>query len=383
MIDAANRADLIVFGEDWGGLPSSTQHLVRHLARSRRVLWVDSIGLRRPRLSDLGRILTKLRAMLASRTDSPSAAVEETAPFPVLAPRALPLPGSPLARLFNRRVLAPQVRSAAARAGLHRPLLWISLPTAVDLVGALGESGVVYYCGDDFGALAGVDHAPVKRLEAELAERADLILAASERLVERFPAGKTQLLAHGVDFERFATPAPRALDLPGKGPVAGFYGSIEAWLDQGLLADVARALPAWQFVLIGAVKVDVSRLEAVDNVRFLGPRPHAELPGYAQHWDASLLPFVDNAQIRASNPLKLREYLAAGRPIVTTDFPALDGYRDLVSTVAGADDMVTALGAAAAEGAARLPLRRERVRGESWAARADTLAQLLDTLASG
>ncbi len=391
-------ADLIVFGEDWGAHPSSTQHLVSHLKRDRRVVWVNSIGLRRPRptLRDFGRMAQKLRAM--GQTTMPTAAGEPT----VINPRVLPLPGNPIARSVNRRLLGGRLRATMAERGFQRPILWASLPTAVDVVGTIDERAVVYYCGDDFGSLAGVDHRAVTMLEAELAERADLILAASVRLAEKFPAHKTRLLPHGVDAVGFQKPLPRPADLPTGKPIAGFYGSIAEWLDVELLAEVASTLSHWDFVLIGPVQTDVSKLACLANVHFLGAKAHRALPAYVQHWQLSLLPFKDSPQIRACNPLKLREYLAVGKPVVTTDFPALDGYRDLVRTASGAAKFSNAISLASLD----LPRdhdrsdfsagihdwrdvralarsreeRQQQVGAESWDARARQVAAWLDAL---
>jgi len=374
-------ADLIVFGEDWGRHPSSTQHLIKRLAADRRVVWINSIGLRRPRLgaADLKRIAQKLRAALFGRSRAPA----ERAPLPpnlsVVAPLALPWPGNPLAGWINRLLVGRQVRAAMAARGITRPVLWASLPTAVDLLGAFGERATIYYCGDDFAHLAGVDHDPVTRAEGRLAAKADRILAASPRLAAKFPAAKTLMLPHGADIALFAEPASRAPDLP-EGPVAGFYGSLSAWLDQDLLADVARRLPDWIFLVIGEVRVPVGRLTAVPNIRLVGPRPHEALPGYSQHWQASLLPFLDNAQIRASNPLKLREYLATGQPVVSTPFPALEAYADLVAIAPDAAGFAAAIGQSRHEPEARRAERRDRVRSETWEARAAQVATLIDGL---
>lgn len=370
--------DLVVFGEDWGRHPSSTQHLVSRLLARRKVLWVNSIGLRRPRLdaADLGRLVRKARSMLSRNPPAATAG-----PTPVLIDaKAVPWPGHPLARRINRRLLGGRLRREMAHHGVRRPILWTSLPTAVDAIGTLGEHAVVYYCGDDFGALDGVDHAAVAGLERELVARADLILAASPVLAARFPAAKTHVIEHGVDVALFGSPAPRPADLPTGRPVAGFYGSLSNWIDFELLAATARRMPGWDFVLIGTPHADLSPLDGLTNLHLLGPRDHAALPGYAQHWDASLLPFVDNAQIRACNPLKLREYLAAGTPVIATDFPALDGYRDLVRVIDGADALVAALEAARTEGPQLRAARRERVRGESWEVRAERVSALLDEL---
>lgn len=369
--------DMIVFGEDWGGHPSSTQHLIRHMAPGRNLLWVNSVGMRRPRLTlrDARRACAKLTAALAR----PARAAGAPPPFPVTQPLMLPMARSAAARALNRAVLARQMASAARAAGLRRPVLWTSLPSAVDAARAIDAAAVVYYCGDDFGALAGVDHAAARALEAELAARADLILAASPALAARFPAAKTHLLEHGVDLEHFVAPRARAADLPDRGPVAGFYGALAPWIDTDLIAATARAMPDWRFLLIGPVQTDVTALAACPNVILAGPRPHAELPAYAQHWTAGIIPFRNTPQIAACNPLKLREYLAAGRPVVATDFPALAPYRGVVRVAQTAACMAEALRAAAADPGPP-EARRTAIAGESWARQAARAAALIDAL---
>jgi glycosyltransferase involved in cell wall biosynthesis len=371
---------IVAFGEDWGGLPSSTQHIVGRLAQDRDVVWVNSIGLRRPRLSsrDFFRVAAKIRNAFA---DSKIAAeVEKPERLSVLHPRVLSWPGNPLASLANRFTLGAQLRESLVARGLRKPIFWTSLPTAESLVGAFDHGPLVYYCGDDFSALAGVDHRPVAALERDLAARADLILVASETLAQKFPAGRTIVLPHGVDFEKFADPAARAEDLPKQGPIAGFYGSIADWIDVELIARCARNMPEWTFVLIGKVETDVSALSGLGNIKLLGPRPHDLLPAYSQHWAVSLLPFRDTPQIRACNPLKLREYFAAGTPVAASvDFPALAPYRDLLHLSDAARDFATTIRSAAGDGA-RTQDRRARVAGESWDVRAQTVSALLEAL---
>lgn len=395
MKPSSAQPQLVVLGEDWGQHPSSTQHLIKRLLPDYRVLWVNSIGLRRPRLNvrDLGRLGRKLGAVLRrpAKGKAQSAAIQ-SGPMPqVMPPLALPLPGSPLAGRINGHWLAAQIRRQLPE--LDKPLLWISLPSAVDLVGKLGERAVIYYCGDDFSALAGVDHAAIARCEARLVEKADLILAASPALASRFPPHKTRLLSHGVDLGLFMPPQPRPADLPSGRPIAGFYGSLSDWIDVPLLAETARALPHWDLVLIGPRQTDLSPLAGLPNVHLLGPRPHHTLAAYAQHWQVSLLPFVDNAQIRACNPLKLREYLATGRPVVSTDFPALDGYRALVHLPRPGDSLAQAIQRAALDAPAQdwfqryewealtrhegKAQRQQAVAQQSWDHRADELKNWL------
>lgn len=372
-------AALVAFAEDWGRHPSSTQHLLSRLAQRRDVIWVNSIGLRRPSLSlaDMGRVADKaLRMTGLKQAAAGRAEVERPERLTVLAPRAVPWPGSQLADAFNRASLSAQLRAEMARRGISRPILWTSLPTAISVLGALGERAAVYYCGDDFSGLAGVDHAPVSAMERRLASRADLILACSEPLFEKFPPERTVLLPHGVDLDLFAAPAARPSDLPDAPNIAGYYGGLSPWLDFDALVRAARSLPDWRFVFVGPVRCDVGRLAAEPNVTLLGEKPHAALPGYVQHWTVSLLPFLDTAQIRASNPLKLREYLAAGAPIVAPTFEAMKPYADLIETVGYGGNYAAAILRAAAD-RGRDPLRRAAVAEESWDARAVALDELL------
>ncbi|KAA8667116.1 glycosyltransferase [Vibrio gigantis] len=337
--------DLIVFGEDFGGLPSSTQHLVRHLAKQHKVLWVNSIGLRQPKFSakDATRAFNKLfgktKAVTQNMLDS-----DGHGNITIVNLKTIPAPSSKLSRKLAQQMMLRQLKPIIAELNLNAPILWTSLPTAVDLCGQLGESSVVYYCGDDFSALAGVDHQTVVQHESELIDKANLIFAASQNLMNKFPKCKTHLLPHGVDVNLFSTPVPRAKDLPSNHrPIAGFYGSLSKWLDYDMIAKVTAEMPEWDFVFIGPNELNNLMLPTFDNVHYLGPKPHHTLPSYSQHWDVSLLPFIDNEQIRACSPLKLMEYLAVSTPIVTTPFPAMVPYKNHVTSVESAEQMIEAL----------------------------------------
>lgn len=384
--DTANpTVDLVAVGEDWGGHPSSTHHLMWRLAQRRRVLWINSLGLRRPQFTarDVARAARKLRAaLMPSSPGSTTAAVAAPAKpdsMSVLSPLAVSWPSSSLAAALNGWLLPRQVLENMRHAGIERPVLWTSMPSALPLVGAIGERAVVYYCGDDFGALAGVDHEPVLEMEHRLANRADLIIAASESLFAKFPSAKTLLLPHGADIDLFSSPVPRAADLPRRGKTAGFYGSISEWIDVDLVAKAAQQLHDWTFVFVGPVQTDIGALEALPNVITTGPRPHAALPGYVQHWDVSLVPFRDTPQIKACNPLKLREYLAAGTPIASVDFPAASHYRSLLSIVDHRLGLADAI-LSADRDRGRNQQRKDAVRSESWDARAAVVSARIDDI---
>lgn len=370
------KTSMLVFGEDWGGHPSSTQHLIRHLSHEYDVTWINSLGLRSPRFSrhDFRRLLHKAKSMSAAQNGH-----SDVTPFPVKTVKAVPFYGRPWWDAINRQLIRSSLRSETTTESDR--LLWTSLPTALPIIGHYREKGVIYYCGDDFSSLAGVDHATVTRMEKKLVARADLVLVASETLAEKFPGQNVHLVAHGVDHALFSTPVARAADFPCHTKVAGFYGSIAEWIDIPLLVEVAKAMPDWHFLFIGPVRVDVGSLLPLSNVTFLGEKRHDELPAYSQYWRASLLPFRNNAQIQACNPLKLREYLAAGAPVVSTPFPALKPYAENVMIAESSNAFVNALRFIEEESLAERTggqwRRQNSVAGESWAARAQAVDALI------
>ena len=216
-------------------------------------------------------------------------------------------------------------------------------------------------------------------MEQELAEKVDLILVVSKTLARKFTHPNTIILPHGVDYPLFSSPAARGDDLPENGPIAGFYGSISAWLDTDILAQSAIALTSWKFVFIGDIKTDVSSLKALPNVYFLGSRPHDQLPSYVQHWNVAILPFRSNQQIDACNPLKLREYLASGTPIASTSFPAVREYENLVAIQSPKEPFSRVILRANNQREERAS-RQARVSTESWQHRATQLEALINHL---
>lgn len=369
--------DLIVFGEDFGGLPSSTQHLVTRLAKQRKVLWVNSIGLRQPKLTthDIKRAANKL---LGRSKGGFNQNQSRESNITVVNLKTIPAPRSWFARQLAKAMICSQLKPVIEKLKLHEPILWSSLPTTADLCGTLGESAVVYYCGDDFSSLAGVDHNTVAVHEHKLVEQADLILAASAKLVTKFPQTKTHYLPHGVDTKLFSTPAKRADDLPScENKIAGFYGSLSNWLDYKLIEQVCLANPSWQFVFIGPIELATNPLPDLPNVHYLGPKPHSALPSYSQHWSVSLLPFKSNGQIASCSPLKLLEYLAAGSQVIATPFPALSTYRDRVYVVSNAAQLNQALKEIERGSSTE---KQHSLAAESWDARTLTLNRMLESL---
>ncbi|MBD1582148.1 glycosyltransferase [Pseudoalteromonas sp. S16_S37] len=319
----------IVFGEDWGSHPSSTQHLFKALSKNNKVHWINSVGMRKPSINktDIKRLIKKAWAIFAGAkkhvTNKPHHNLECVSNLLLL-----PWHDNKVIRAINKILFSLQVDPHHDDEAI---IYWLSVPTAISLITPRAQDKIIYYCGDDFSALAGVDHHMVAPLEQQLVEQADLIYVVSEKLQGKMPSNKTALLTHGVDFELFSEPKPASHLLSNHTAKIGFYGSINEWLDIKLLIALATQRPQYELYLVGALTrytQDIKTLFSLPNVIHINAVEHCALPRFSQHWQVSLLPFVDNAQIRACNPLKLKEYLASGTPIVSTHFPAVQHYNE-------------------------------------------------------
>lgn len=363
--------DMLCFSHDWSGDPLSKTHLMRLLARDNRVLWVNSIGYRTPAASrrDVCRAFKKLAAVAAAPLREAERNVH------VLNPLVIPAYGRPWVRSLNRWLLRYQVRRAMRQLRFERPINWVFNPAAAVIAGSLGEEQLIYYCVDEYAAFSGVDRPALAALERELLDKSGLVIVSSAALHEskRRRNPNTVLVRHGVNWTHFrraldphTTAPPDVAALPG--PILGYFGLIaDDWVDLALLAHVARRLPHASIVLIGKVTMDVSVLKQFSNIHLLGHRPYESLPAYCKSFDAALIPFPVTEVTRNANPLKAREYMAAGLPVISTALPeveVLGGCR----IGHDADGFVAQIEAALAEPGPSAA-RSDSVRDQSWEAR--------------
>jgi len=372
--DPLRGRDIVCFSHDWNGDPLSKTHLMRLLARENRVLWVDSIGYRAPRATraDVGRAFRKL-----ARAARPIREVEPN--LFVLSPLAIPSYGQASVRALNRGLLRAQVSRAMRGLGFRRVVNWVFNPAASVIAGALGEDVLIYHCVDEYSAFSGVDPGALAALEDDLLARADLVLVSADSLVEakRRRGRRPALVRHGVDHAHFraaldpATRVPEALaNLPR--PVLGFFGLIADWVDVDLLAKAADRFPGGSVVTLGRATTDVGALASRPNVHMLGRVPYADLPAYAKGFDVALMPFRLNALTLHANPLKVREYLAAGLPVVSTAIPEVE-VLGLCRIADDAEGFLAAIEEALAEGPGPCAGRSDAIAHESWEARLDEI----------
>lgn len=381
---------IVVFGDDWGRIPSTMQHLFRHIALDYPVIWVNAIGHRPPSVTsaDLRRAWQKFRAMVRQSPARPgSGLLGGGVPVAIIEPRVLPWHHVAPIHALNTAVLVGAIRKRLAARGLTRPPVLITgSPPSVGVLGRLGEVASIYFCMDDFLNFPGVSARMIAPLERRLLERVDALVATANSLtVSKLPAsGLARHLPQGVNFEHFATPRPEPEDLRAiPPPRIGFSGSIGGYCDLRLVRRVAEAYPGYSVVLVGNVTADLSTMAALrrPNVHVLGLRPYSELPAYVQGFDVGIVPYLRNETTLAVDPLKLLEYLAAGLPVVSSAIPEAAKYADTVSIAPDDDAFVRAVGdALAADRSAAREKGQAIARKHTWKQRADELLRIIEKL---
>jgi glycosyltransferase involved in cell wall biosynthesis len=378
--------NIICFAKDWSEDPTSNNHVMRILARRNKVVWVNSIGLRKPSLAN-GKDLGKMVRAVKRFTKGP---VQVAEGLWVFTPLVLPLPHSAWATAMNQQILTRTLAFLRWRLGIDQFQLWTFLPNVGRYVGALGESFVVYYCTDEFSQFSYLDGPRLLADEQKLCRRADVVFATAHSLWERLRPlnAETHLALHGVDHQHFAAALASDTAIPAEladapRPIIGFFGLIHDWIDLDLIGYLAERRPDWTIALIGKASVDVSRLLRYPNVRILGRKPYADLPGYCKAFSVGLLPFVVNALTRSVNPIKLREYLSAGLPVVSTDLPETRAYSESCRIARSPDEFLAACEQAIANDT--LALRQNRsvaMAGETWEARVSEIGLIVREVAN-
>ena len=379
-------ADIICFAKDWNEPKTSVNHVMEELAKRHRVLWVNSITTRAPDLgsaNDLKKIVRKISSWFHGIQ-----IIHNN--IRVLTPVVLPFPRSKLAQHFNRWLTGALVRREAYRWGFQRPQLWIFPPNAVDYVGHCGESLIVYYCVDEFTAFSHLDPVFIRQKEDELLRRADTVFVVSEKLLAtKAPLNtNTHFIPHGVNQALFrqalADTYPVAVELqPLPRPIIGCIGNIYDYFDQEFVAATARLRPQWSFVIVGKIMTDVGLLRAQSNIHLIGMVPYERLPELCKGLLIGFVAYKPNHPFSLNcNPLKIREYLAAGLPVVSLDIPAARMLSDFVQIVHTPGEFIAVIEKHLMTETLKHKLTRSQaMQSESWMARVATIEHHLANLA--
>jgi glycosyltransferase involved in cell wall biosynthesis len=222
-------------------------------------------------------------------------------------------------------------------------------------------------------------------MEREILARADVVFAVSNELVESKSRHnpRVYLSRHGVDVELFRRAASPGQTIPPdiaeiSRPIAGFFGLLEEWTDLALIDHLATSLPDISFVFVGRVACDIEALRRHRNVHFLGQRPYESLPGYLKAFDACMLLYRKAEFSKNANPKKLREYIAAGKPVVSVRIREVEHLGDLVYIADSYSQYAELLRRAIAEDSPDLRDRRmSAMRNESWESKVELLSAIV------
>ncbi len=373
-------------GVDWWyhNRGHSECQIMRRLASRATVLWINSIGMRLPTREKTEltgrRYIRKARSMLKGLRRDESGMWVYT---PLFLPRY-----DERAVAINGALLRAQAAALQRLLGIRRPSAWLTIPTAIAAVEKGRWQTVVFNRSDDFSRFPEADGAFIRGLERRCLARAEHTLYVNRELFdrERGEAHDARWLGHGVDFSHFAAaypPTPGSCpdilrDLPR--PLVGFYGALDNYtVDLDLMIKVARSLKQGTMVVIGPQAMDIGRLVAEPNVRWFPPIPYADVPKHAAQFDVALMPWLDNEWIRGCNPIKLKEYLAIGFPIVSIRFGELQRYENVVHAASGHEEFIAAVHRALSErDPSMIERRRATVLGDSWDALSEKVGDLLN-----
>jgi glycosyltransferase involved in cell wall biosynthesis len=394
---------------EWSFLWQGHQEIALRLAAAgNRVLYVENTGVRSPGFQDAGRVVQRLKRWAETQG---SQGVREVAPnIHVCSPIVMPPFGLRWRRELNRRVFLPLLLRTAAKLGMGDPLVWTYLPndTTVELIRLQrrrGSCGLVYYCVADFTQLT--PH--VKQLEeseSEIVANSDVVFTNCIELARKFAPlnPNAYVFPFGVNLDSFPydhSPAVGLVRSNGHGkypldsraaafigqlpkPVIGYVGGMHRHVDFGLIREMALKRPNWSWVCVGALQAGLGDLDGLPNVYLTGERPHAELVDYVRQFDVCIVPYVNSAYTATVVPTKINEYLAVGKPVVSTALPPVcafnDEHRVLITTPAEPENFLRAIAQALAM--PRDPetrLRRRRVAElADWGVRFAEMCRLIE-----
>lgn len=391
---------------EWDFLWQGPQEIATRLARAgNRVLYVENTGVRSPGLRDTNRVVNRLQKWAGSiGTDG----VREVAPdLYVCAPLVLPPFGARWQREINRRLLLPLVARAARSLGMRDPLLWTYLPTdtALDLIRLLrtNRSVVVYYYVDNFSLLT-PNVRQLERSERELLESSDLVFATCKELAARCApwTNKTHIFPYGVNLDAFPLKESARAAAHGNSngdshthiaespsvedsPTIGYVGGLHRHVDFELLEAMARSRPSWTWIYVGTIQTtEGDRLAELPNVRLLGAQPHEALAAYIDGFDVCIVPYLNSPYTQTVVPTKINEYLAVGKPVVSTNIPAVSDFNDkhhvLLTTDTQPANFLSAIERAlrSPQDATTVARRRQVASFGDWQTRLEQMSELVE-----
>lgn len=384
----SSRDIVLLSTADWDNpFWTNKQHVAVELARSgHRVLYIDSLGLRRPSASarDFARIAKRL-----IKAVRPPRKVRDN--LWVWSPIVLPWHGNACVRKINSLLLNAGLWTSLKILGMRREWLWTYNPLTTEFFDFSTFNYCIYHCVDEIKAQPGMPVETLERAEKQLAQKVDVIFTTSPQLtVTRSTWNKnTHYLPNVADYDHFSTAQsdhtlipPDIAKIPS--PRIGFIGAISGYkIDFQLIRQIAQTHPDWSVVLIGDIGegdpwTDSSVIKGVSNIHLLGPRPYNSLPAYLKGFDVALLPNNVNEYTDSMFPMKFFEYLAAGKPVVSVNLKALKEFSDVASIVDSTDEFISAIAGALTDDHQALDKRLATAKKYTYEARTKRMLTIIE-----
>lgn len=318
---------------DWDFVWQGHQEIMSTLAdNGNRILFIENTGVRTPGLRDLPRLKKRIKNWLRSV----KGIRKEKENLYIYSPLILPFPYSKIARFINRHLLIPGLMKWIKSSGFSKPIIWTFLPTGLvlDVIDAVDNRLVIYYCIDNFSA-SSPQAKKIRNTEKTLIADADIVFVTSKKLHDLCSQYNTDvhIFSYGINTDIYKKASDAKMDVPEdmaaiKHPIVGYVGGVHKWIDFKLVKFLASVHPDKSFAFVGPIQTDVSELADLKNIYFLGQKAYDKLPSYVSQFDICLIPYLITEYTNNVYPTKINEYLALGKPVVSTPIPEVESFNE-------------------------------------------------------
>jgi glycosyltransferase involved in cell wall biosynthesis len=383
--------NLVYFGpEEWNGLWRNRHQLMSRFAQHNKVLYVEP----KTWFQDARR--QRREGVLRWHDFKQSRVTQEKDNLYIYhSPAFIPISGRYPLDQITWFLWTGLLKLTLRRLAFDEPIVWFSRPDMVNLVGSFNERLVIYHVVDEYLSYPGNDTVARERrqtLEHQMLEKAGLVIVVSDSLLQaKGPYNKhTYLVPNGVDYAAYAQaidsdePPPSDIAHLPK-PLIGYSGLIAARLDLGLLQHVANTHPEWSIVLVGEIDerhcaTELMRLRQIENIHFLGRKEIDQVQRYVRAFDVCLIPYRVDERAQNASPLKLYDYMAVGKPIVTTNFSAASQFKEVVRIADSREEFTRYIEEVLLEkNMALIEKRRSIAKENTWEKRVEQLSCLIQT----
>ncbi len=358
----------------WDDLWTRKQRFMNMLAKEgNKVLYVEPICFARGRS-----VYAKVSEALNRAKSNPFSKLKKVSEnLYILTPAVkIPFGRFEIISLWNQLILRQEIKSAQRKLTLNNPIFWTYTPSSDKLIGAFSEKLAIYDCVDEHSAYPNVNKRLIRRMEIRLIKKVDMVFVTTKELYDdkKHLNKNIFIIPNGVDIKHFSKAGEEETAIPSElqaipQPRIGYIGGIADWIDLDLILYIAKSKPEWSLVLIGPIMTQnkLALLKEPKNIYFLGRKNLRVLPNYLKGLDVCLNPFRLNELAKRVNPLKVYEYLAAGKPVVSVDMPAIRQFEGIIMFAHSKEDFINLIDEALGEN--QLSLREKRlevVRDYSW-----------------